>query len=424
MKRLSVLDPAKSVKLELDGQSVPAVEGEPVAAALLAAGEQVFSRSPKYHRPRGPFCLEGACAHCLMRVDGVPNVHTCRTPAKAGMRLERQNAYPTAKFDVFAATDWFFPRGLNHHELFAGVPIAEKVMAKVARQLAGLGKLPDGPAAEVEPPLELSCEVAIVGGGPAGLAAASVLARAGVDFLLLERESALGGRLRSGTPSPEDPALPVLSSDRVRTGTPVVACFADAAGLFLAAVRDGQLLRVRARTLLFCNGGAARILPFPGNDLPGIFAGRAVSALVRVHGVLPGPKVACVGEPAEARALAALLEAAGAQPLAVGAEPLEAHGTNAVSAITVRINGRTEKVDCDAVALCAAPGPSFELARQGGAHVSFRPEWGLFAVDADADGKTARPEVRVAGELLGPMSAALAAESGRRAASAISRGPR
>lgn len=418
MKRLSTA--GATVSIELDGQSVPAREGEPAACAMLAAGEQVFSRSPKYHRPRGPYCLEGACAQCLMRVDGVPNVPTCRVPVKAGMRLERQNAYPTAKFDIFAATDWFFPRGLNHHELFAGVPVAEKVMAQVARQLAGLGKLPDAPAAAPEPPLELACPVAIVGAGPAGLAAAELL---GASALVFERESAVGGRLRRGPPEADAPALPTPAGERLHLSTAVVGCFADEHGLFLAAVKGARLCKVRAKSLLFCNGGTPQLLPFEGNDLPGVFAARAVSALVRLHGLLPGPRVACVGDPEAARALATFLAGAGAEPVAVGAAPVAAHGTNAVSAITVERDGREEKVACDAVAVCAPASPSFELAAQAGAHVSFRAELGLFTVDADADGRTSVPEVWVAGELLGPMSAAEAAESGRRAARALG-GPR
>src|SRR3954447_19305682 len=119
------------ITVDLDGQSIPAVDGEPVACSLVAAGETLFARSVKYHRPRGPYCFAAACSTCLMRVDGVPNVFTCRTPAKEGMRLERQNAFPSARLDLFAATDWMFPGGMNHHELLAGVPIAQEVMQVV-----------------------------------------------------------------------------------------------------------------------------------------------------------------------------------------------------------------------------------------------------------------------------------------------------
>jgi sarcosine oxidase subunit alpha len=161
-----------SITLDLEGEALPAVEGEPVACSLIAAGEPVLARSIKYHRARGPYCFSGACSHCLMRVDGVPNVYTCRVPARSGLKLERQNAYPSAKVDVFEAIDWFFPKGLDHHEMFAGVPVAEQVMAKVARQLAGLGLLPASPAPQRPPVQILRTRVAVVGGGAAGLSPA------------------------------------------------------------------------------------------------------------------------------------------------------------------------------------------------------------------------------------------------------------
>src|SRR5712692_12082679 len=161
MRRLeNGLPRGSEIAVDFEGDSIPALEGEPVAVSLLAAGESVFSRSVKYHRPRGPFCFAAACSHCLMRVDGVPNVFTCRAPARSGMRLERQNAYPTAEVDVFSSIDWLFPRGLDHHEMFAGVPVAEKVMAKVARHLAGLGLTPDSPAPARAPAEVLHTRVA------------------------------------------------------------------------------------------------------------------------------------------------------------------------------------------------------------------------------------------------------------------------
>ena len=55
MRRLAPSGP--ELTIEFEGKSVRAREGEPAACALLAAGETVFSRSIKYHRPRGPFCM-------------------------------------------------------------------------------------------------------------------------------------------------------------------------------------------------------------------------------------------------------------------------------------------------------------------------------------------------------------------------------
>jgi predicted molibdopterin-dependent oxidoreductase YjgC len=69
---------------------VQGFEGEPIAAALHAAGIKKLRHSPHLHRPRGLFCAIGNCSSCLMSVDDVPNVRVCVEPLKAGMRVETQ----------------------------------------------------------------------------------------------------------------------------------------------------------------------------------------------------------------------------------------------------------------------------------------------------------------------------------------------
>lgn len=73
-----------------DGKRIPAVTGEPVAFALMAAGIRVMRYTAKAGRPRGVFCGIGRCNDCKMTVDGVPNVRTCVTPVREGMRVETQ----------------------------------------------------------------------------------------------------------------------------------------------------------------------------------------------------------------------------------------------------------------------------------------------------------------------------------------------
>ena len=92
----------------LDGEPVPARTGEPVTAALLAAGEVLLSRSAKYHRPRGAFCLAGACGTCLVRADGLPSQRACRTPCRDGLAIETQNAVPDARHDLLGVIDPLF----------------------------------------------------------------------------------------------------------------------------------------------------------------------------------------------------------------------------------------------------------------------------------------------------------------------------
>lgn len=410
--------PEQPITLEVDGHTIAASDGEPLAVALLAAGETLTARSIKYHRPRGPSCLSGACSNCLMRVDGVPNVATCQAKARQGMRVERQNAFPDAKLDVLQAADWVFPKWFNHHEFLAGVPVAEDLLLKIARKLAGLGLLPERPAQPVEPALVEKVAVAIVGAGAAGLAAAQHLDAAGAPFVLFERDGAAGGRLLT---APEDGLPPIYAcpAPKLRLGARVVGVYADAGPTFLVAIQAQRAHVIFFDQLLLTNGGHPPFVTFENNELPGIYAGRAVSALLRRHRVLAGDVVACVGDAAEARALGKLLAGAGAKVVAVGATPLKAHGFAHVEALTVSEQGREVKVACDAVAVCGAPFPAFELGRAAGAKVSWEPNSQLFVLDADTRGRTAAPQVWAAGEVRGAMSAAAAAEQGLVAAQAI-----
>ena len=87
---LGQLQQRKKIQITFDGESVEALEGEPIAAALLAAGKKVFYRTVKRNDPRGYFCAIGVCNDCKMIVDGVPNVRTCVTPVREGMIIETQ----------------------------------------------------------------------------------------------------------------------------------------------------------------------------------------------------------------------------------------------------------------------------------------------------------------------------------------------
>lgn len=401
-----------TVTIELDGDQLQAKEGEPVACAVMANDQLIFSRSPKYHRPRGPFCMTGACGQCLMRVDGIPNLATCRVPVKAGMRLERQNALPDARMDLLRANDFVFRDWFNHHEFMAGWPFAEHVLLKIARQLAGLGVLPER-AAQARLPAAIETHgLVVVGAGAAGLAAARQLVTRGVKHVLFEREFQVGGRLICGA----ERGQPAPWNAPARVGAEVVGLFADDGKPFLAVIEQQRLHLVFYERLLLAVGGHASLPTFPNNDLPGVMAGRAVATLIRRHGVLPGKRVACVGEADEARSLAELVKSAGGEAVAIGAQIVRAHGLRSVNAATVKPGG---KIGCDIIATCGPPSPAFELAQCAGAQVVWSPTARCFVVQADARGQTKNPAVFVAGEQRGPMSSAAAAEQGLAAGDAL-----
>ncbi len=81
----------KKVKFTFDGKEMEGFEGEPIAVALYANGIKILSYSEKMHRPRGFFCAIGKCSSCFMIVDGIPNVRTCITPLREGMKIQTQH---------------------------------------------------------------------------------------------------------------------------------------------------------------------------------------------------------------------------------------------------------------------------------------------------------------------------------------------
>src|SRR5438552_6850768 len=179
-------------RIFLDGDAIEAQLEDSVAAALLRAGVTTFTRSIKYHRPRGPFCFAGSCGQCLMRIDGVPSLPACRVQAAEGMRCVRQNGPLGVENDLFRAADFLFPEGLDHHHLMVRSRLLGRVALEVARRLAGLGELPDSVQAS-QPGALREEQVVVVGGGPAGMSAAIAAAHRGARVLLLERDDRLGG---------------------------------------------------------------------------------------------------------------------------------------------------------------------------------------------------------------------------------------
>ena len=85
---------SKTITIYYEDRPIAAREGEPIAAALAAAGIRVHRTTEKTHEPRGVYCAMGRCTDCMMIVDGEPNVRTCRTPVRDGMRVQVPHGLP------------------------------------------------------------------------------------------------------------------------------------------------------------------------------------------------------------------------------------------------------------------------------------------------------------------------------------------
>lgn len=96
---LDDINDKEKITIYFDGKPIEALEGEPIASALMSAGVRSFRKTVKNHEPRGMFCAIGRCTDCMMVVDGKPNIRTCVTLVKDGMKVQSQIGYGVAGGD-------------------------------------------------------------------------------------------------------------------------------------------------------------------------------------------------------------------------------------------------------------------------------------------------------------------------------------
>ena len=364
------------VTITLDGEPIRAERGEPVAAALVAAGKMMLARSPKFHRPRGPSCMRAACDGCLARVDETPNVMTCMVAAAEGTAVVSQNRLGPRGADLLRMTDWFFPDGLNHHELFAGVPGVQNVMQAFARRVAGLGKLPTEHVAP-RPATRRSADVVVVGAGPAGLGIASRLAQAGRTVEVIDDQLAFGGGLTAlGAPDKKPfEEMRALFTDLLDRGKICMRSQTVAGGVYgrdlLVVGPDGAEVLEAGALVLAC-GAHDGALAFEGNDVPGVMSARAAGVLLAC-GVVVGERIVIVVSPGGGPFGASFAKAHPGATLIHG-EPVRVAGSSRAKAVVVRdAAGKEKEHTADAVLIDAPRAPAYELAEQAGAALAHEP---------------------------------------------------
>ncbi|MFN6976890.1 MAG: 2Fe-2S iron-sulfur cluster-binding protein, partial [Gemmobacter sp.] len=425
------IDRDRPLTFTFEGRPVAGYHGDTIASALAAAGQMMLSRSFKYHRPRGGFSFAGAEANTLVQVGAEPNVQADLRAVEPGMAVTAQNVNGSLAADrdaVLGRLARFLPVGF-YYRTFMGPTRGAwlKVWEPRIRAKAGLGRLDTKAVPEAGDKGYLHCDIAVVGGGPAGLAAAAEAAAGGADALLIEAAPDLGGTLEW---APERGAVPGgLGGVRVMTGAAVTGWFADN---WLAVVQGRTLWRLRAGQVVLATGGIEQPAVFHGNDIPGILSAGAVRRLIRLYGVAPGRRAVVLAGTPEGIDAAEDLQAAGVavaavvlpRPLpgqegrlaALGAPVIGGRVVAAEGAARVaRVQAGGRWIACDCVAVAVGQVPAWQLPCQAGARFGHDDATGRVTLTLD------RPGVHIAGTLAGHAGHDAAVASGRRAARAALR---
>lgn len=308
----------------------------------------------------------------------------------------------------------------------------------------------------------LKTDIAIIGAGPAGLNAAISAASMGAGVLLLDRDEFVGGQLikqthkffgsREQHASTRGIDIAGLLHEKVREyknielrlGATVLGYYPDGV---ITAEYQGRLLKIKAQRYIVATGAAEKSLPFPNNDLPGIYGAGAVQTLTNVYGVLPGQRVLMVGSGNIGLIVSYQLMQAGVEvagiveaapniggylvhaakirragvPVFTSHTIKEAYGDSVVQgAVLWQLDEKwqpipgTEK-DIKADVICVAVGltPLTELLWQAGCKMKFVSQLGGHVPVRDENMMTTMPDIYVAGDVSGVEEASAAMVEGK-----------
>ena len=256
-----------AVEFAFEDRTIRARKGESLLAALVASGE-LRLRVTEEGEFRGPFCGMGVCQECLLEVDGRCSRRACMTRVETGMTVRRQTNRVAVEPE--------------RHDLPPG-----RWQAEPAR----------------------TPQIAVIGGGPAGMSAAAMAAHSGADVLLIDERTQPGGQyfkqpLAAGDFRPADIDDRQYAGGRELIGRLKASGARQMPGARVAGVYEPMDLvvttgtgtgLVRPQALIVATGAYEAAYPFDGWTLPGVMTTGAAQTLLRSYRVLPGRRVVVAG---------------------------------------------------------------------------------------------------------------------------------
>ena len=315
------LDPERKAKFTFDQKPFTGIEGDTLASALLANGVHLMGRSFKYHRPRGVLSAGAEEPNALVTVARddarkTPNVRATVQEVYEGLDATSQNRWPSLAFDVGQVNDMaspMFSAGFYYKTFMWPKAAWKHLYEPNIRAAAGLGFAPDKPDPDHYSSRFSHCEVLVIGGGAAGIAAALAAAQTGVRVVLCDEQPTFGGSLRfemGAEISGEDAyfwaqetveKLRAMENVTLLSRTTAFGYYAqNFVGLVervtdhMAAPGDlprERLWQVRARRVVLATGAIERHMVFGDNDRPGVMLASAARTYLNYYGVAVGRNV-------------------------------------------------------------------------------------------------------------------------------------
>ncbi|MGY4298714.1 sarcosine oxidase subunit alpha [Bradyrhizobium sp. i1.4.4] len=313
------IDRRRRVRFTFDGKTYDGFAGDTLASALIANGVHLVGRSFKYHRPRGIMTAGPDEPNALVGIGAdetcyTPNLRATQVEIYDGLVAESQNRWPSLAFDIGAANEAvasLLPAGFYYKTFMWPAAAWKKLYEPLIRRAAGLGRAPEEPDADRYTQVYAHCDVMIVGGGPAGLAATLAAARSGAKVILCDEQNEFGGSLLTDTSATIDDKsasdwLASMHDELQGSANVTLMTRTTAFGWYphnfiglCQRVTDHvvspdpklpreRLWQIRAKEVVLGAGAIERPIVFPDNERPGIMMAEAARTYVNRYGARPG----------------------------------------------------------------------------------------------------------------------------------------